>query len=246
VALTTWQRWQLWMLGRSADVLFFSIEAWTQRFRRWFPSKPVWHLPVGSNIPRTRTGHAAARARLGIPEDTLLLGLFGTAHLSRLLGWVRAAAERVERSGREALVLYIGPHPSLIQAQLPGIAILAGGPLPAVEVSQRFAALDICLAPFVDGISTRRTSLMTALQHGIATVGTRGRLTDTVFLQENGRAFLLARADRPEEFAAHVLYLAEDRSCREKLGQEAEKLYEREFAWSQIVARLLAILGGCC
>jgi len=50
--MTTWQRWQLWMLGRSADVVFFSIQPWARKFQTWWPNKPVLHLPVGSNIPR--------------------------------------------------------------------------------------------------------------------------------------------------------------------------------------------------
>src|SRR5207244_1468495 len=41
---TVWQRWQLWLLGQNADLIFFSIEPWAQRFRSWFPHKPVLHL----------------------------------------------------------------------------------------------------------------------------------------------------------------------------------------------------------
>jgi hypothetical protein len=64
---TSWQRWQLWKLGRSADLVLFSIEAWARRFQSWFPGQPVMHLPVGSNIPLVRTPESVIRARLGIP-----------------------------------------------------------------------------------------------------------------------------------------------------------------------------------
>ena len=97
--MTTWQRWQLWMLGRAADTVFFSIEPWAQKFAIWFPGKPVRPLPVGSNIPLVALSRAEARARLGIPEDTLILGLFGTAHASRLLEPVRRAAEAAKQAG---------------------------------------------------------------------------------------------------------------------------------------------------
>jgi glycosyltransferase involved in cell wall biosynthesis len=241
--MTIWQRWQLWMLGQSADLIFFSIEAWARRFQRWFPGKPVFHLPVGSNIPHVRIATAAARTRLGVREDTLVIGLFGTAHISRLVGWVKGAVEASCPAGRDPLILYIGPHSAAIREHLGSVPLLAEGPLPADEVSRRFAALDVYLAPFVDGVSTRRTTLMTGLQHGVATVGTRGVNTDTMIRREDGRALLLADVDAADRFSEHVRRLLADAALRERLGGEARRLYCREFAWDRLASRLLAALG---
>jgi glycosyltransferase involved in cell wall biosynthesis len=241
---TMWQRWQLWMLGRSADVLFFSIQPWVQRFRGWFPDKPVWHLPVGSNIPLVPISRTAARARLGIQDHTVVLGLFGTAHGSRMLAWARAAAKAVEGAGREVLVMSIGPHSCLVREKLGDVPTLAEGPLTDDEVSRRFAAFDVYLAPFVDGVSTRRTTLMTALQHGSVIVGTHGPLTDLMLSEEHGRAFLLADVRAADEFNDYVLQSVEDASLRQRLTREACPLYQREFAWDRITSRLLASLGS--
>ena len=57
---------------------------------------------------------------------------------------------------------------------------------PADEVSRRLSAADLNLSAFIDGVSTRRGSLMAALQHGVASVGTRGYLTDQMLLNEDG------------------------------------------------------------
>ena len=245
--MATWQRRQLWQLGRAADALFFSIDPWAQRFRRWFPHTPVYHLPVGSNIARADITRAQARQRLNIPDTTVALGLFGTAHASRLLDHAARAAQAVCRSGREALVMYMGPDSAAVRAALKGVSLLAEGPLEPVEVSRRFAALDVYLAPFIDGVSTRRTSLMTALQHGIATVGTRGHLTDACLLEHDGRAFLLAEAQDAYAYAGHVASLASDAPRRQALGLEAQNLYEREYAWPVIAQSLCAHLekNGC-
>ncbi len=236
--MTTWQRWQLWQLGRAADLMFCSIDPWARRFARWFPKTPVHHLPVGSNIPRVPITRAEARARLGIADGTLVLGLFGgSAQASRMLGHVKGAAETVVGAGRDVLVLYMGPNAEMVCRELGDVPTLAEGPLPGEEISRRFSAVDIALAPFVDGVSTRRTSLMTALQHGVATVGTRGHSTDMMLNRENGRALLLADVGHRDGFNAHIRHLADSEGVREQAAQEAQRLYEREFAWPVIGAR---------
>ena len=243
--MATWQRWQLWQLGQVADVLFFSIDPWQRRFHSWFPGKPTFHLPVGSNIPRVPISRAEARARLGIGEATLVLGLFGTAGNGRLLGSVQAAVGALRQAGRTVQALYVGPDKDKVHATLGDASIIADGPFPAEEVSRRIAAMDIYLAAYVDGISTRRGGLMAALQHGIATVGTRGPLTDAMLAKEEDGSFLLAKVDVPAQFQAHVLRLAKDAAQREQIGQGGMLLYEREFTWTRIAKELNAALTNC-
>lgn len=241
--MTTWQRWQFWMLGRTADVIFFSIDPWVDRYRRWFPGKPVVHLPVGSNMPRVAITREEARARLGIAEETLVLGLFGTAHSSRLLHLVRAAMQAAYEENPNVLALYIGPHSAAVCEALHGFPVLAEGPFPADEVSRRFAAMDIYLVPIIGGVSTRRTSLMTALQHGIPIVSTFGAQTDQMLLTENKEAFILSDVDRPKAFTASVLRLAGDKVLRAKTGQQGLRLYQSQFTWERIAAGVLVAMN---
>lgn len=240
--MTVWQRWQLWALGRTADVMFFSIELWAQKFGRWFRGKPVRHLPVGSNVPRVAITRDEARRRLGIAEGTSVLGVFGTAHPARLLPWVRQAAEAVAGEGRDMLILHIGPDADLVRRLMGSLPLRADGPLPAEEVSRRFAAMDVYLIPFADGVSTRRTSLMTSLQHGLATVATVGRSTDSILRNAGGRALLLAPTDAPEEFCRSAVQLAADAPLRGTLGSAAQSLYDDQFDWPRIAAILRGTL----
>ncbi len=238
--MATWQRWQLWRLGTVADLVLFSIDPWARRFQTWFPGKPVVHLPVGSNIPRVPITRPEARARLGIPEDAVVLGLFGTAASGRMLDRVQASLAALRSAGIPALLLYIGPHKAAICAALGSENVLADGPFPADEVSRRLSAIDIYLAAYIDGVSTRRGAFLAALQHGLATVGTRGPLTDNMMEEEAGHAFLLPDVSDPPAFPEAVRRLAGDASLREQLGQEAARLYECEFAWDKIVCRLIS------
>ena len=240
--MSTWQRWQLWRLGQDADVLFYSIDAWQQRFGRWFPGKPAVHLPVGSNIPRVPVCRAEARARLGLREDAVVLGLFGTAGSGRMLGRVKEALVAVRATGIPAQALYVGPDSAEVCAALGSVGVIAEGPFPAEEVSRRLAAMDIYLAAYVDGISTRRGAFMAALQHGLATVATRGPATDLLIEERDKQAFLLANAEDAAAFSAAARSLADNTEQRQRLGRGAEQFYECEFAWNSITQRLLSAL----
>jgi glycosyltransferase involved in cell wall biosynthesis len=240
---SAWQRPQLWMLGRSADVVFFSIQTWTERLRSWCPARHCFHLPVGSNIPVVPTARSEARARLGIPDQTLVIGLFGSADRTRLLELLRAGVRAGRDAGQEVLVLYMGAQGDVVRRELGDTPLIADGPLSAREVSRRFAALDLYLAPFIDGVSTRRTSLMTSLQHGVPTIGTLGPLTDRMLIAENGRALRLVSINRLHEVYTQVLELVRDQNASQSLGREAQRFYEREFSWDRIAARLVSRLA---
>ena len=240
--MTIWQRWQLWMLGRSADVVFFSIDPWVRRFRPWFPGKPLKHLPVGSNLPRVPMSRGEAKRRLGIEPDQLVIGLFGGISAARMPGLIASALRHALETSRRMLLLYVGPDGSKLCGELNGLPVRDDGCLPADEASMRFAAMDIYLAPYIDGISTRRTSLMSGLQHGIATVGTRGLLTDESLAAQDGRAFLLADVSEPAAFQAHVVRLLNEDGLRASLGAKGMALYEREFSWPRIVEQLITSL----
>jgi glycosyltransferase involved in cell wall biosynthesis len=243
--MTTWQRWQFRSLGRTADCLVFAIQPWLQRFRHWFPGKQLAHIGVGSNIPVSEITRSEARSRLGIGEDTVVLGFFATATPARLFELVKLAARAVAARGREVRVLYMGPNSSAVCRELEGVPVLAGqdGPFSAEDVSRRFAAVDVNLAPWIDGVSTRRTTLVTALQHGVATVGTKGYATDDLLHQEDGRALLLADVKDPDSFTASVLRVSEDPRLRDRLREGGRSLYDREFSWEMIGARWLEALN---
>ncbi len=239
--MTTWQRWQFRQLGRAADVVFSSIQRWADQNRERFAC-PVLHVPVGSNVPRVAITPAEARARLSIEPGVAVLGVFGTAHNSRLLEPTRHAVEAAAVAGHRPLLLYIGPDGAAMRAAFPGVRLIADGPLPAEEVSRRLSAVDVYLGGFVDGVSTRRGSWLAALQHGLACVGTHGGKTDDLFrvAAAAGEVVLTDPAD-PHAFDRPVLDLLADPDRRARMGQAAAALSRRAFAWD-VLAGL--VLGG--
>lgn len=254
--MSSWQRWQLWQLGRMADLMLFSIQPWAQKFQQWFPDTPVHHLPVGSNMPAVpaesvHTERVRVRRQLGIAEETFVVGVFGQAHHSRLLNYVQAAADGIYREsqtlGKPQIppplqVLYIGSHGQQVGRILEGIPWIDAGRLEAEEVSRYFTAMDLFLSPFNRGVSTRRTSFMTALQHGIAAVSTKGIQTDDILKEYDGKAFVLADDRNIEEFCQLTVNLYRDRQSCQRLGMAARQLYEMNFDWNVISSRLISIL----
>jgi glycosyltransferase involved in cell wall biosynthesis len=240
--MASWQRWQFFQIGRNADAVCFSIQPWADQRRYGFCPGAVHHLPVGSNIPRQPITRAEARAKLGLADDEIALGVFGTAHVSRLLEPLRSAARKVASANRRVRVVYIGPHPDAVREALHDVPLIADGPFPADEVSRRLAALDIFLATYADGVSTRRGAMMAALQHGIPVVGTRGHHTDAELIAADGKALLLAPAGDAHAFDAAVLRLALNPEMRGQIAAGGLEMFSRSYSWPAIAAGLTQIL----
>ena len=240
--MTTWQRGQLWALGRAADIVFFSIAPWAERFQSWFPGTPVHHLPVSSNVPRTSVSKRVVREELGLAPDEFVVGVFGSAHPSRLLHFIRAAVETTEADVGALRVLYVGAAGARVREALGEVLMIDAGALSAADVSRHFAAMDLYLAPFRKGVSTRRGSFLVGLQHGVATLSTHGIHTDEMLLEQNGAAFLLASDADPNGYARLAATLARDEKRRREMGAVGQIFFEDSFSWPRLTESLLDAL----
>lgn len=241
--MSTWQRSQFWALGSMADLVLFSIDPWVDEYRSWFPDTPVRHLPVGSNMPHLDRSKDTIRKTLGISEKTTVLGYFGTVHGSRRVSLFNSAVRAARRAAADLKVLYVGTDGTALRAHLPDdVAFHDAGPLPAEEVSKHLTAMDILAAPIVDGVSTRRGAFLAGLQHGIASVSTKGTQTDALLCEADGDAFLLADEDDPAGFARCVQELVHSPTQRQAMGQSGQALYTCRFSWPVIAQRLLGYM----
>lgn len=232
-----WQRVQLASLVRSSDIVFVSVEAWTPYLRGRRGSTPVLHLPIGSNLPDGRTSRGVERQRLGLARGGLILALFGTGHPARLLDYAVAAANRLVRTGRQVMVLNLGQGAPALAGLDSRVRVRHPGALPGDVVAALLASADIFLAPYVDGVSSRRTALMAALQHSLPVVGTDGASTDP-FLRRANDAMRLVPVGSSESFAEAVSTLALNPDLRAAMGKAARRLYEECFSWPVLARRL--------
>jgi glycosyltransferase involved in cell wall biosynthesis len=237
-----WQYYQFRQIGRVADHLWFSTEAWKTYFERCFPTKKRYHLSIPANMPLVPTTKAVARERLNIPPEVFVVGFFGTAHVSRMIPLMQKTMAFLQDSGVPAELLYIGPDKDEVCAGLKRPPLIAEGPLPEEEVSRRFAAMDLFLSPFIDGVSTRRTSMMTGLQHGIATLGTYTPQTDAMLLAEQEKSLVLTPVEDQDMFCQAALSLARETERRERIATAAQIFYDQHFDGSVLTARVIDFL----
>lgn len=241
-AMTTWQRAQFWALGRISDLVAFSVQPWTDRYGSWFPNTEVAHWPVGSNIPNEGTPYDEARGQIGLGDSTFVAGVFGSLHGARLNEWICEAARALQRETDDLTLLYVGPHGSLLQESLPDLDVFDAGALPAEQVSVHLSAMDLHLAPFVDGASTRRGSFLAGLQHGVPTISTEGPLTDPMIATENGGPFRLTPAGDVDAFRRAALQLKSSPGTRRAMRCRAERFFEAHFEWDRVAARIRSSL----
>jgi glycosyltransferase involved in cell wall biosynthesis len=242
VLMGLWQRTQLALLRAASDVVFASIEVWTERLRRTWPGRPTAHLPVGSNLPDRRDRRTASRRLLETEKGELVLATLSSGHPSHDLELVQAALAALAERGRRVVYLVLGAGAAVPERVPPGVRVVRPGQLSGDELASMLSAADLFLAPLVDGVSTRRTTAMAALQHGLPVVGTDGPLTDELF-RKTPHAIHLVPVGHPALFAAEVVRLVERPVERASVGRAAEQLYGSCLDWPVSARRLLVSCG---
>jgi hypothetical protein len=243
-AMRLWQYPQLFALSVGANRIFVSTERWAPQLQRCNPKIVCHHLPVGSNLPMCALSKQEARERLGIPGDTVLLGIFGTAHRSKMLHWIGTAARAVLHRFPRTLILCVGKDGQLIREACAGVPLLDKGILSAAEAALGIRAMDMLLAPFADGISTRRTSAIVALQHGIPLCSTISKWSDNVFREWKSPGLKLCSPSRLEDYVSGALSVVHEVLGNADLGDQLKDLYDAWFSWPVISNRMLAQLGS--
>lgn len=149
--------------------------------------------------------------------------------------WIAAAANAI---GSSPALSVLG-DPSQDQGPRPaGLTCAWLGRAPADEVFRRVARARVVLAPFVDGLTGRRTSAMAALAVGSTVVSSRGPLYDPVF--DGGPAHI---AGSREEFAAAARTGWATEVPPEERARRQE-WYRSRFGGPMLDRRLLAGITG--
>ena len=168
-----------------------------------------------------------------------MLSCLGRDHPGWLGAYVVAAANAVAATGARTVLLNLGAQAPRLPGLDPAVRVHAPGYLAAASFAATLAASDLFLLPVVDGVSTRRGSLMAALQHGLPVLGTSGPLTDAV-LRDASPALRLTAVGEVADFSAAAAALGADAEARAAAAGAARALYQRQFDWPVIADRLLA------
>lgn len=235
-----WQNRQLRALAKLADAIFVSTTRWIDEIKAVFPRAICHHLPVGSNLPQSPLSWEAAREKLRISADTLVVGMFGSSHPSRMTDWMGAAVQGAASVQDKLVVLYVGKDGKSFREVCAGFPFMDEGPLPAEAAADRMRAMDVLISPFIDGISTRRGSAIAGFQHGVAVASTWADHTDALLRNDAPSSLILAPRDDQKAFTDRINQWIVSKWKNQQRGrEEMEAFFERYFAWPKIAQKTL-------
>ena len=232
------------VLLSAARRVWMSIPAWEANWRPYALGRPLsfhW-LPVASNIPviDDPARVAALRAHYA-PAGERIVGHFGTydRHIAELL---LKSVPSLLRGRVSCVMLLMGRGSQAMRGELikryPELAgrLYATDTLAPAELSLHLSACDLMLQPYIDGVSSRRTSMMVGLSHGVPVVTTTGRLTEALW-QESG-AVALAPVEDLKALVKTAEHLLLDAEVRCLLSDAGRMLYDERFALPRTIAAL--------
>lgn len=228
-------RVMVFILLKAAYRVWVSIPDWEERLRPFVfgGDKRFGWLPVPSNIPviDDRDGVAKARAQYASP-DKVLIGHFGAYDLYMTELMLELLPLLLARDDKLSVILLgmgsVGLRDRLIK-QHPDLSeqIHASGTLTAENLSLHVSACDVMLQPYQDGVSGRRTSVMTALSHGVPVVTTSGKATESCWVES--RAVTLTQVGDISAMVEITKRFSEDLPERRRLSAAGRALYAERF-----------------
>jgi glycosyltransferase involved in cell wall biosynthesis len=193
-------------------------------------------VALGTTVTPVEEASAAAREQLGL-RGRFVVALFGRAHPSRALDYAEQAIADLSNTavGERLTVLNVGDLAPELELP-PCIDVRTLGHLDPGNLSRALRASHLLLLPFTDGVSTRRTTLMAGLAHGVPVVGLRGDNTDAVLARSD--ALVLTPVGDRGAFAHAVSEVAADPARMQALGAAGRRLYLTEFDWPVVARRV--------
>jgi 2-polyprenyl-3-methyl-5-hydroxy-6-metoxy-1,4-benzoquinol methylase/glycosyltransferase involved in cell wall biosynthesis len=232
------------LLLRAAHRVWMTIPAWEKYLRPYALGRKLsfgW-LPVASNIPVVEdpAGVAAVRAHCRTVGGSVV-GHFGT-YDRHIAGLLLNSIPALLQNGNKASVLLLGRGSEVMRDELicqyPEIAnrVKATGELVARDLSLHLSACDVMLQPYIDGVSSRRTSTMVALAHGVPVVTTTGILTESLWAESE--AVAMAPVEDLSALVQRTQQMLPGAVARQRMSAAAKVLYHENFGLKRIIAKL--------
>jgi glycosyltransferase involved in cell wall biosynthesis len=196
-------------------------------------------------------GRESGRKQLGVAPDEVLIGFVGSFSFWHGIEILQQAIANLLSSNPVGRLRFVLMGDGLLHGEMRAALaayeqVLFTGPLPRNKVAEYLDACDILVSPHVPmpdgskffGSPTKLFEYM-AMGKGIVA----SRLDQLAEVLEHDRTALLVTPGNPEELAAAILHLAQDRAKREALGAAARRVAVERHSWSHNVACALGEQG---
>src|SRR2546423_6295582 len=228
----------------AAYKVWLSIPAWEACLRPYTLGRRVpfnW-LPIPSTVPFAEdyAGARVVRERYA-RNGNILIGHLGTGERN-INALLIDAIPLLWQTHCEFDLLLLGRRSESLRDEIvrkhSGIAahIHATGGLSPENLSRHISACDLMFQPYPDGVSSRRTSTMVGLSHGLPVVTTTGSLTEPLWAESNAGA--LTPVEDHTAFAETLHRLLSDKDARSRMSVSAKKLYQDRFDVKHTISAL--------
>jgi glycosyltransferase involved in cell wall biosynthesis len=228
------QRMQLRGVMAAATKTVVTTDKRKAHLERLFPKASVEMIPIGANVAATGVPNGT-RARLGIPADAFVLAHLGAIGEGRNLAPALTALASLRAKGEDVRLVLVGrtgiPVPRAEGVHATGILDHDG-------LSASLKAADAYLFAEPTGPTSRKGSLLAALEHGLPVVAYRGRDGEPQFAE----SALLVEPE-PKAIATAVRRLRLDPAYAKALGRAARNLADARYSWHAITDAFVRMLG---
>ena len=221
------QRFAAAVLVSSAEAFVVTVKRRQNEMKRflWPWSERVKLLQIGPTVT-SQGPDPDWRCRHGVLDGTFLMTSFGLGHPTQAVAQLSIVLDTLTAAGVNARLFIAGrldvDHPLVTQL----------GYISAEDASQLLAAGDVFALPLVDGVSGRRSSVISALAVGATVATTAGLDTDLDLFSGGGVA--MSPAGDPDAFAELVLQLAANPETRARVARRGRELFASTFDWPVI------------
>jgi glycosyltransferase involved in cell wall biosynthesis len=221
------------LLLSASRIVYLSSASWHPLLQPYaFGRRREWQvLPVSVGPVATAEDARVrdARAAMAVPDGQSVVGHFGT-YAPELAPFLRSAIEALLADVPDTRVCCIGRGSTEFVAANFGREprVSATGEVAERDLAPHLCACDLLIAPFGEGVTARRTSLLIALALGRPVVTTVGPHTEKMWAEE--AAVVLVRAGDARGMSAACRQLLDDDGDRARLGSRAAAMYQRRFS----------------
>jgi glycosyltransferase involved in cell wall biosynthesis len=239
----------LYISSLSAHHIFCSARFYRDRINSMllYLKTNITHLPVGSNIDYKKFDKIELyELRKSIASDGVtLLGCFGSFHPSKNYPMIIQSLHNAQKNSKLKIkLLFIGATKINILDQLPQTLreevkdmIHGTGFLSQVDVAKNLQVLDGFIGYFSDGVTTRRGSLIAALQNGVPVLTTKSNRTEKLF---EGRDYIRLLSTGENDFNKELEHeLSSGWPANAKDTAKRDIFFSEYFSWNSIINKYL-------
>ena len=200
-------------------------------------------MPVGDQSDRE-----SLRVDRGLPPKAFVIGHVGFRQRNKGMRVLADALQQTQHLGDNVVLALIGAREPAGDSRrrdrgepvedIGQWRVVESGPLEPDEISRWLYCCDICVLPYTEGLSLRRSTFMNAIAHGLPVVTTRpARSLPGVVSGEN---VILVPPGDPTALSFAVAQFAQSERMRRDYGERARQLSER-FSWTANARTTLAL-----